>query len=360
MAPTKKYCYLGIQFSLNGGFKHAIDELRKKALRAFFSIRRIVDTRALTTKSMLKRIDSLVKPVAMYSCQIWLPSTKIMKEITRPVCYNIPQCAAKDAFETTHLKILKWILGVHKKCNNNFCYGDSGRLPWGISAIPQCLRYFDRVSQATAGVNCATTLIHHAFQEQKSLDLPWYSTWSKINAQHASTMPSTPFTKEFHKELFITQWASSLNQQSKMLFYRQVKSGFGEEPYLGLKNKSYRSQIARLRSSSHDLRIEKGRYDRSSLVQAPKACRFCCNTTDGTMEIFESLPFSELPIIESEDHVLTECPSYHPLRASLSENLKSLLMLKEYGPIMSSYHVKEFGKFLLDSYHLRNPKEKKT
>ena len=49
VTPTKKYCYLGIQFSLNGAFKHAIDELRKKALRAFFAIRRIVDTRAHNT-----------------------------------------------------------------------------------------------------------------------------------------------------------------------------------------------------------------------------------------------------------------------------------------------------------------------
>ena len=151
--PTRKYSYLGIQFSLNGSFKHAIDELRKKALRAFFSIRRIVDTRALTTSTMLKLIDSLVKPVAMYACQIWLPSTAIMKEMIKPDCYNVPQCAAKDAFETTHLKMLKWILGVHKKANNNFCYGDTGRLPWALSVLPQCLRYFDRVSQMREHLN---------------------------------------------------------------------------------------------------------------------------------------------------------------------------------------------------------------
>jgi hypothetical protein len=42
------------------------------------------------------------------------------------------------------------------------------------------------------------------------------------------------------------------------------------------------------------------------------------------MEFFENLPFMEQPIIESEEHVLTECPYYHPLRVSLSENLKSL------------------------------------
>ena len=161
------YCYLGILFSLiNGSFKHTIDELRKKELRAFFAIRRIVDTRALTIKTVLKLIESLVKPVAMYSYQVWLPSTS-----TKPNCFNIPQCAAKDKFDVTHPKMLKWVLGVHKKCNNDFCYGDTGRLPWGI---PQCCRYFNRVSQATDGPNSATSLIHHAYQEQKEPNLPWF------------------------------------------------------------------------------------------------------------------------------------------------------------------------------------------
>ena len=66
-----------------------------------------MDTRALTTRTMLKLIDCLVNPVAMYSCQIWLPFSHIMKETTKPNCYNIPQCASKDALESTHLKMLK-------------------------------------------------------------------------------------------------------------------------------------------------------------------------------------------------------------------------------------------------------------
>ena len=127
--PTRSYCYLGITFSLNGSFKLAIDELRKKALRAFFSIRRLLDTRALTTSALLKLVDSLVKPVALYSCQVWLPTTNIMKELIKPAEQNLPHVAPKDAFETTHLKVLKWIMGVHKKATNNFCYGDTGRLP---------------------------------------------------------------------------------------------------------------------------------------------------------------------------------------------------------------------------------------
>ena len=115
-----------------------------------------------------------------------------------------------------------------------------------------------------------------------------------------------------------------------------------------------------VRSSSHDLNIEKGRYGHYHLDHSHKLCRFCCDNSDGTMENFEYLPFCEAPIIESEEHVLTECPLYHPLRTSLTENLKSLLMLKEYGHIMSSVHMKEFGKFLLDCHKIRNPKDNQT
>ncbi len=172
----------------------------------------------------------------------------------------------------------------------------------------------------------------------------------------ASTAPLNP-VRGFHKEVFISQWKAGIANQSKMTFYRQVKDNFGEEPYLKLNNKAYRSQIARLRSSSHDLMIEKGRYGQSQLNLSRKACRFCCVTTDGTMENFECLPFHEDPIIEYEEHVLTECPSYYPLRISLSDNLKSLLMLKEYGLIMSSPHMNEFGRYLLNCYHLRHPKK---
>ena len=109
ISPTKSYCYLGIQFSLNGSFKCAMNELRKKALRAFFSIKRMVDTRALTTKTMLKLIDCLVKPVATYACQIWLPSTHLMKEMARESGQrqNLSKVAAKDTLEITHPKILK-------------------------------------------------------------------------------------------------------------------------------------------------------------------------------------------------------------------------------------------------------------
>ena len=266
----------------------------------------------------------------------------------------------KDAFETTHLKMLKWILGVHKKANNNFCYGDTGRLPWALSVLPQCLRYFDRVSQALEGPKCVNTLIHHAFQEQMKMKLSWYVTWKEISKQQQDTPTQSSSTLDFHQNLFISQWQTNLSKQNKMAFYRQIKHSFGEEAYLGLQNRSHRSHIAKIRSSSHDLKIEKGRYTYSGNYADPacKLCRFCCNNSDGTMTIFLNLPFCEDLIFETEEHALTECPAYHHLRTALSENLKSLLMLKEYGLIMSTHHMNELGRYLSDCHRLRNPKAK--
>ena len=298
--PTRSYCYLGITFSLKGSFKLAIEELRKKALRAFFSIRRIVDTRALSTSTMLKLVDSLIKPVALYSCQVWLPTTNIMKELTKSTNRNLLHAATKDAFETTHLKVLKWILGVHKKATNSFCYGDTGRLPWAISVIPQCLRYFERGSAAANGPNCVNTLLHHAFEEQKKMNLQWYEVWNTIQSHRQTNIPPVGSldrsSGEFHENLFISQWRDSIGTQSKLKFYRQVKNGFGEEAYLQLPNSSFRSQIAKLRSSSHDLMIEKGRYGRSPLDLSRKICRFCCSNNDNTMINFEYLPCHEVLI----------------------------------------------------------------
>ena len=360
IATVRTYCYLGIHFSLNGSFKRAINELRKKALRAFFSIRRIVDTRALTTSSMLKLIDSLVKPVATYGCPVWLPWTNSVKALVpQPKELSLPKAASKDMLETTHLKMLKWVLGVHKKTNNNACYGDTGRMPWSVSIVPQCVDYFQRTSQAVTGnVN---TLLHHTFAEQKRLDLTWYRTWQGIISNNPSNAPpSRQSLTDQLRDRFITDWKSELQQQRKMAFYRAVKCEFGEEEYLKLDIRSSRVNIAKLRSSSHDLWSEKGRYTSNRYNTALKACRFCCSEDRDTLVFLEQLPFFEEPFIESEEHVLTECPGYHNIRLKLSENLKSLLMLKEYSLIMNSPHLPEFGKYLTDSFHVRNPHRKRN
>ena len=52
----------------------AIEELYKKASRAWFSISNIVyHHKKLPVRRAFQMIDSLVAPVALYGCELWTP-----------------------------------------------------------------------------------------------------------------------------------------------------------------------------------------------------------------------------------------------------------------------------------------------
>ena len=158
----------------------------------------------------------------------------------------------------------------------------------------------------------------------------------------------------FYQNSFTNQWSLSNSKQSKLAFYSSIKDTFGFEPYLNLPNRKDRVNISRLRGSCHDLNIERGRYTSSSANArlTDRACRYCCDTVN--LLHLEELPFHIAPIMETEEHVITECPSYHSLRSQLSEHLLSLIMLKRYDLIMSC-HAPEFGRYLTKCSLQRNP-----
>ena len=375
--PTKSYCYLGIVFSLNGSFKTAIDHLSCKALRSYFSIKRMVDTRALSTSSQLKLLDSLVKPVASYGCQVWLHSTNIIKGLISNTGTSLPNLAAKDKLETVHLKMLKWTLGVHKRTTNNTCYGETGRLPLALSVLPQCIDYFDRVlsTASTYQYNPVNTLLFHTLEEQRTNNFDWYRSWNTIinsvNSQAAGTR-ITPTRNSVEisnsiRNLFIKQWYDSISKQSKLSFYCSIKLDYKEETYLSVENRAVRTSLAKLRTSSHDLNVERGRYLTSTQKNTAspnnliynRLCRFCCHQDPNistTLKYAEHLPFFT-PVIETEHHALVECPAYHHLRLLLSDEVKSLLISGDICSIMDNLgYAYELGLFTLRCEELRKQK----
>jgi exonuclease III len=360
--PVKNYTYLGITFSLNGSFKVAISQLTSKARRAFFQIQRTVVTEALSIKSLLILFDSLIKPIITYACQVWLPNTNTGKSWLNfhqsDERTTLIQSSAIDCFERLHLKFLKWCLGVHSKASNLGCYGDTGRMPLGISVIRTSLNYFRRVAVISA--NQPDSLVGKAFLEQQHLNLDWFKTWDSIDGQ----LDNNSHTKGqlFFEEMFRIEWNNKRRTQSKLSFYNEIKPLFGYEPYLDIRNSSKRKNLARFRISAHDLNIEQGRYSTKESVPTimDKICRFCCCEEDKTyIALFQAILPDFNPIIESEQHVLTECPGYHHLRINLSDDLKCQLMQCNYmemfyNPIMA----KELGSYLAKCFLHRNPKGK--
>ena len=161
------------------------------------------------------------------------------------------------------------------------------------------------------------------------------------------------------EDMFKAEWNSKRHTQSKLSFYNEIKPEFGYEPYLNIKISSRRKNLSRFRLSAHDLNIEQGRYNKKGTVSTitDRTCRFCCLKDDRIhLELFEVLLPDFNPIIETEQHVLTECPGYHRLRINLSDVLKSQLMLCNYmdifcNPILAD----ELGSYLNQCFLLRNP-----
>ena len=241
---ARKYTYLGVQLSLNGSFKEAIKTLTKKAQWAICQLKRSINKSALSLKSLFTLFDALIKPIAGYANQIWLPDTNFSKElvlniINAPKQKGILKVGNKDPFEIMHLKYLKWCLGIHKKGSNVCTYGDTGRFPLAISMMDASLKYYKRIARIS--VHDKNSLVGRAYTEQKRLNLSWYQTWEKFEVARTSHSDergnglSEAHQDSFQKELFINAWKDELGSQSKLKFYRKIKNEFGPERYITIK-----------------------------------------------------------------------------------------------------------------------------
>ena len=145
-----------------------------------------------------------------------------------------------------------------------------------------------------------------------------------------------------------------------MEFYSTIKNEFNEETYLGIASKPIRDNIAKIRSSSHDLNVETARYTSNSKNERSpiynSLCRFCCHSdTTIATNLFEAenLPFFSTTI-ESERHISVECPAYHHVRLLLNDEVKSLLIRNDFKSLMENIeYAKEIGLFLLRSSEIR-------
>ena len=103
------------------------------------------------------------------------------------------------------------------------------------------------------------------------------------------------------KQDYDIEWENSIAQSSKLSLYRLLKpTGIARENYLrNVTLKSYRSSMAKLRCSSHQLRIEKGRH--SNELMADRVCKMCLHSKNHY-------------VLEDEYHFVSHCPVYSELR----------------------------------------------
>ncbi len=209
--------------------------------------------------------------------------------------------------------------------------------------------------------------MRHVFVEQRLLKLEWFSSITQLtlnfdpNAlKHCKDILSIPkpnslLVKSKVEDWFKNIWDQARKANSKLKFYNQVKIYFGFEPYLRLTNHKKVKHTTWLRTSSHRLNIETGRYGWKILSRHHRACDFCSVEADKTtLELSVNLPFVDL-IIEDEIHFLRDCPKYDQLRDKRSMKLKNLLT-HNIAALFDEEIVTETTNFFYKLFKMRSKK----
>ena len=354
---AREYCYLGIKFTLSGSMKMAQATLRQKGLRGYFALKRMLDIRHIRKSILFKLFDALIQPIATYACQVWLPSTNLFKSIIdEGTRNNILQSISQDPLENLHLSFLKWTLSVHKYTSNAAVWGDCGRYPLGVVLSKLVFSYKKRLE--VMDDESSDAIVRHAFCEQRQLNLNWYNSITavknRLEVEESKPLIWPNQIRTGMKNWFKRIWNTERSSNNKLKFYNSIKPDFKEELYLRLDlNSTVSKRIAQLRSSSHNLNIETGRYGANRLKLINRACKHCCTDDEGTLDLLLELPFPT-PIIEDEEHVLSDCPLYDDLKDQLCPFTRNLLGEDIALIFENSIAIRDFGSYVRKIFDRRD------
>ena len=315
---VNEYCYLGIVFSSSGTFKAAAANITDRARRALFKLKQY-DVRSNVALS-LKLFDSLVMPVIRYGSEVWsIFATKGLNDS------NFLKLCDSTVVEKIHVQFCKYLLGVGKKSSNAGVRAELGR----HAILPELLAhsakfwlrlcnhdpsslvykaYLDMHSDKTDGNNWADGI--KRIWSEFGLGGIWENQGSRYRHKSIKLLKQNMVLRYEHHWLAQVGLSPTFGTVgTKLRSYIQVKHVFGLENYLvAEKNFKRRQHMAKLRISSHPLRIESGRYCRPPLPRESRICQYC-----------------NLGVVEDEEHFLIDCTLYNDERAMLFDALRTLV-----------------------------------
>ena len=248
-----------------------------------------------------------------------------------------------------------------KKASNATIWGDSGRHPLAVQLSKQVFSFYNRLS--TLDTENSNTIVRHAFCEQLSLNLTWYKNLTSIRelaVQRALTPISYP--NQIRRELkavFEENWNKERIDNKKLSFYNTVKTNFDTELHLSIKlGYTESKRLMQFRSSSHRYNIETGRYGGNKNAPTSRVCWNCSTNDKDALELLCELPTIK-PIVEDEQHILSECSLYDDIRCKLKHTTK--LVLKDGTDLKSLFvdptTVRDLARFLRRCHDRRFPEE---
>ena len=293
---VKRFNYLGVVFTSGGSLTEAQKTLAGQALKAVFKLNKyLYKFTFISIKHRLELFDKLVSPILGYASQVW-------------------GFSSATEIERVHLQFCKNMLSIKITTQNDFVYGELGRITCIANRYYHLIRYWltiicmderkyvkvvynilvDDMNRTGNITNWASML------KQLLCSLGFNDVWL---AQGVGDIKAFLIVaKQRVRDQFVQNWHSRLENSSRALFYVQV-SNFKLQPYLEVLNSSKLiTAMARIRVSSHRLMIETGRWNKP--VAIPLNERRCqtCN------------------VLEDEFHFILECRKFENIRRKYIES----------------------------------------
>ena len=279
----------------------------------------------------IKMFDSYVLPILEFNSTFWSGTSENSK------------------IEKVQIGYLKRVLGVRRQTPTAAIYAETGRFPLKLRQKLNTVNYWARIRNLPN-----YDILNKCLQIQVRLhntgQINWYTKvvtiMTEANEPNWSTADPDVVVKKVKLELYKNEQTSILNEINdsnklpKLRSYKLFKTSYCLEPYLNLNlpKKTY-SNIARFRTSSHNLKIETGRHNRPKTPVEDRKCEKC-DTNE----------------IEDEFHCLLICAKHADPRAQLMNTVNNQILdfdkldkKQQFTTLMSNKHpeiIQAIGSFL--------------
>uniref|UniRef100_A0A671YR74 ribonuclease H n=1 Tax=Sparus aurata TaxID=8175 RepID=A0A671YR74_SPAAU len=295
---TNTYTYLGLQINSTGNLCSAVKELKEKAKRAFYAIKRSVQIQ-IPIRTWLKIFNSVIEPIALYGSEVW--GSLVQHDWAK---------WDKNPIETLHTEFCKSILRVQRKTPNSACRAELGQFPLLLNIQKRSIKFWSHIKTSDPASYHYKALAYQELNIEGSphsqlvlrlADLSPSDITNPGQPQSSYTItqkirPNQIITKE--KEKYTTYWNDITRSQHKLETYLTLNRQYTVAEYLTtVTDQNLRKTLTMYRLSDHSLAVEKGRHHQTWL---PREDRLCCHCDEGA--------------IETELHFLTQCHKYRHIR----------------------------------------------
>ena len=216
---TNSYKYLGFVLTPSGEINTGLQDLKDRALRAYYSLKGKMGHYFMSYPSTTLHLsDTLIKPILLYNSDYW-------------GCLKLPK---NNPIENLHMRFCKEILGVQRQTTNVGVLFELGRIPITTYGMKSCMKHYSRIHI----LEKANKLVLPAHLLSLNCALKWTEgVKSQLNRSGVGSENRNPFlyntffkriSDTFHQDAFTT----INSEESKLRTFGKLKTTIGISPYL--------------------------------------------------------------------------------------------------------------------------------